>query len=240
MPPDMHIMPTETDMPTTVEALLRLQSWLSPAFPIGAFSYSHGLETAVDDGGIARADDLRVWLEGVLRFGAGRSDAWCLIESWHATADENDTRLLEIANLAAALPGASELGLETRSQGAAFLATVRAVWPHERLATLQAVDGPVALPVSVGVAGAAHGVPLSLLLPLYLNGFVANLVSAGVRLVPLGQPDGQRVVAALEAPVAEIAARALKRKEPDPGSATSMIDICAMRHESQYTRLFRS
>lgn len=227
-------------MPTTVEALLRLQSWLSPAFPIGAFSYSHGLETAIDDGHVADAEHLRAWLEGVLRFGAGRSDAWCLIEAWHAMAQGNAVRLRKVAALAAALPGSAELSLETRAQGAAFLKTVHAVWPHARLAGSGAADIPMTLPVSVGITGAVHDLPLDLLVPLYLNAFIANLVSAGVRLVPLGQTDGQRVVAALEPVVAETAERALRREQSDPGSAAPMVDICAMRHETQYTRLFRS
>ena len=227
-------------MPTTVEALLRLQSWLSPAFPIGAFSYSHGLETAIDDGHVADAEHLRAWLEGVLRFGAGRSDAWCLIEAWHATVQGNAVGLRDVAELAAALPGSAELSLETRAQGAAFLKTVDAVWPHARLAGLGAAEIPMTLPVSVGITGAVHDLPLDLLVPLYLNAFIANLVSAGVRLVPLGQTDGQRVVAALERVVAETAEQALRREQSDPGSATPMVDICAMRHETQYTRLFRS
>ena len=227
-------------MPTTVEVLLRLQSWLSPAFPIGAFSYSHGLETAIDEGHVADADHLRAWLEGVLRFGAGRTDAWCLIEAWHAAADGDTGRLREVAALAAALPGAAELSLETRAQGAAFLKTVEAVWPQARLAALGAADIPMTLPVAVGITGAVHGLPLDLSVPLYLNAFIANLVSAGVRLVPLGQTDGQRVVAGLEPVVAETAETALRRDQSDPGSAAPMVDICAMRHETQYTRLFRS
>ena len=229
-----------TAMPTTVEALLRLQSWLSPAFPIGGFSYSHGLETAIDDGQVGDAEHLRTWLEGVLRFGAGRTDAWCLIEAWHAVADGNVGRLREVAALAAALPGAAELSLETGAQGAAFLKTVQAVWPQARLAALGAADVPMTLPVAVGITGAGHGLPLDLLAPLYLNAFIANMVSAGVRLVPLGQTDGQRVVAALEPVVAETAQEALRREQSDPGSAAPMVDICAMRHETQYTRLFRS
>ncbi len=227
-------------MPTTVEALLRLQSWLSPAFPIGAFSYSHGLETAVDRGHVRDASDLRVWLEGVLRFGAGRTDAWFLVEARQAAVDGDDARLFDVAELASALPGAAELSLETRAQGAAFLGTVRAVWPDPGLGKLEALRAPVTLPVAVGVTGGAHGLAPDPLVALYLNAFVANLVSAGVRLIPLGQTDGQRVVAALEPVVVEAANRALGREDTTPGSATPMIDICAMRHETQYTRLFRS
>ena len=229
-----------TAMPTPVEALLRLQSWLSPAFPIGAFSYSHGLETAIEDGRVTGADDLRRWLDGVLRFGTGRADAWLLVESWHAVAERRDHRLAEVEELAAALPGAAELSLETRAQGAAFLSTVQRVWPHPWFGMLDDRETSPTLPVSVGMAGAAHELPVDLLVPLYLNAFVANVTSAGVRLIPLGQTDGQRVIAALETTVSEVAAAALPRQDPDPSSSALMVDICAMRHETQYTRLFRS
>ncbi|MCB9946875.1 MAG: urease accessory protein UreF [Rhodospirillaceae bacterium] len=226
------------------EALLRLQSWLSPAFPTGAFSYSHGLEAAVDDGLVGNADGLTLWLAGVLRFGTGRTDAWILVETGEAMGSRDDDRLADVAALAAALCGAAELSLESRAQGAAFLGTVRAVWPHDRLAMategLARAQVPVTLPVAVGMAATVHGLPMELVVPLYLNALAANMVSAGVRLVPLGQTDGQRVVAALEPVVAEVAARALRRTDAEPGSAALSVDLCAMRHETQYTRLFRS
>ena len=231
-------------MSADVHGLLRLQSWLSPAFPTGAFSYSHGLETAIDEGLVSDLDGLRHWLEGALHHGVGRTDAWFVVEAAVATQDRDARRLVEVGELASALCGAAELRHETRVQGQAFLATLKAVWPHERLDWATAVlaeDGiPATLPIAAGLAGAAHGIALERFVPLYLGALVANLVSAGVRLVPLGQTDGQRAVAALEPTVAEVAAHALRRTEAQPGSAALIIDLCAMRHETQYTRLFRS
>ena len=227
--------------------LLRLQSWLSPAFPTGAFSYSHGLETAVEDGLVTDRSGLTAWLDGVLRFGVGRTDGWFLTRAQAAMSADDTGRLAEVAAYAAALSGAAELAQETRLQGAAFLATLRAAWPDERLdaaaAALAARQVPTTLPVAAGIAAAVHDVPVALMLPLYLNAFVANLVSAGVRLIPLGQTDGQRTVAALEpvvAAVAAVAAEALESPDERPGSAALMVDLAAMRHETQYTRLFRS
>ena len=224
--------------------LLRLQSWLSPAFPTGAFSYSHGLETAVAEAAVADRDGLVRWLDGVLRFGVGRTDAWVLLETQAAAADGDDRRLIEGAELAAALSGAAELARETQLQGAAFLRTLRAAWPHDRLDAaahlLAAHAVPVTLPVAAGLAAAAFAVPAAQMLPLYLNALIANLVSAGVRLIPLGQTDGQRAIAALEPAVVEIAAAALSEPEDRPGAAAILVDLAAMRHETQYTRLFRS
>ncbi len=228
----------------TATTLLRLQSWLSPAFPTGAFSYSHGLETAVADGIVTDRDGLVRWLDGVLRFGVGRSDAWFLLETHAAAANRDDRRLIEAAALAAALSGASELAQETQLQGAAFLKTLRAAWPHPRLddaAHLLAAQAvPATLPVAAGLAAAAFAVPVAQMLPLYLNALVANLISAGVRLIPLGQTDGQRAVAALEPTVMELAAAALPHRADRPGAAAIAVDLAAMRHETQYTRLFRS
>ena len=237
-----RIMTTDTETP--IVTLLRLQSWLSPAFPTGAFSYSHGLESAVEDGLVADAGDLTTWLTGMLRYGAGRTDAWLLIEAFDTAAERDSTRLVGVAELARALSGASELSMETRVQGTAFLKTVRAAWPMRTLDwavdTLDAAEIPATLPIAAGIAGAAHGLALEALAPLYLNGLVAHLVSAGVRLIPLGQTDGQRVIAALEPIVTEAATRALRRDEASPAGATLMVDFCAMRHETQYSRLFRS
>ena len=221
------------------DALLRLQSWLSPAFPIGAYSYSHGLETAIEQGLVTDRESLTDWLDGVLRFGAGRNDAILLAEAWHAAVSGDRVRLAEVASLAAALPGAAELQLETMQQGGAFAATLRAAWP-EQAAALDQVPGTPPLPVAVAVAAAAETAPLDAVLPMYLQAFAANLVSAAVRAVPLGQSDGQRTIAALEPTVQQVALEAAGTPLDDIGGAALMSDWCAMAHETQDGRLFRS
>jgi urease accessory protein len=98
----------------------------------------------------------------------------------------------------------------------------------------------VALPVAVGVACAGHGIACESALHAFLHALTANWISAGVRLIPLGQTDGQCVLAALEPDVSAAATRALKTPLDELGSAAFRVDIAGMRHETQYTRLFRS
>jgi len=220
------------------EALYRLMSWMSPAYPIGGFSYSHGLEWAVETGAVRTAADLQKWVGAVVGVGSGRMDATLLAAAWRA---EDDATLDEVAELAAALRGTRELALESAQQGAAFLTITRAAWPHPRLEAFAARHGGEApLPVAVGLAAAAHGVPLPPTLTAYLHAFSSGLVSAGIRLIPLGQTDGQRIIAALE-PVIAGAAREAEHTPLDRlGSFTPMVDLSSIHHENQHTRLFRS
>ncbi len=216
-------------------------AWLSPAYPIGAFSYSSGIEWAVEAGDIADATTLERWLAVIIADGSGFCDAVFLAHAYRAAADCDEAALRAVAELAAAFAPSKERQLETTAQGRAFLDTTRAAWPTPALDQLLAVwDGAVALPVAVGVASAGHDVALVSALHAYLHALTANLISAGVRLVPLGQTDGQRVLAALEPVVAATAARALTATLDDAGGAAFRADLASMRHETQYTRLFRS
>lgn len=221
-------------------AALRLQTWLSPAFPIGGFSYSHGLEQAVELGLVQDRQTAADWISTVLRHGSGRSDAILFAAAWRAA----ETGDLEPARLAAALRPTAELALESGQQGGSFVMAVRAVWPDPRLdrwAEALAADRTAAvLPVAVGTVCAFQGIPLDVALPLFVQAFSAGLVAAAVKLVPLGQTDGLRVTAAIEDVVAETAAAAIAADIEDLGSATPMLDLCSMLHETQYTRLFRS
>jgi urease accessory protein len=219
--------------------LYRLMTWLSPGYPVGAFSYSHGLEFAVEEGTLRDAGELRRWLSDLLRWGSGRNDA-ILFRHAHTFA-ERPSALAEIAALAAAFAATSERHLETTAQGRAFAEATIDAWPcHALDRLLRAWDGPLAYPVVVAVAAGGHGLPLEASLHAYLHAFAGNLVSAGVRLIPLGQRDGQRVVAALEAPIAACAEAALVADLDDLGGAAVLADLAAMKHETQYTRLFRS
>ena len=220
--------------------LARLMTWLSPAFPVGGFSYSHGLEWLIETSKIKDAATLGAWIEDVLVHGAGRSDAILLAEAWRAVA-AGDVRLLDaVTELAAAFAPSAERRLETLGQGTAFLLAVRAVWPHPALDPLSRTGAEVAYPVAVGACAAAHGLPLDATAQAFTQAFVANLVSAGVRLIPLGQTDGLRVIARLEPLIPRVVAGALTVGVDDIGSIAVMADIASMRHETQYTRLFRS
>jgi urease accessory protein len=232
-----------SDRKATLEsaALYRLMAWLSPAYPIGAFSYSSGIEWAVEAGDIRDAETLRHWLAAITGEGGGFCDAVFFVQAHRAVVASNDMVLRAVAELASAFAPSKERFQETTSQGRAFLDATRAAWPCEALTRLDAAwQGPVALPVAVGIACAGHGIACEPALHAFLHALAANWISAGLRLIPLGQTDGQRVLAALEPVVAAAAERALVTALDDVGSATFRADIASMHHEAQYTRLFRS
>jgi urease accessory protein len=222
-------------------ALYRLMSWLSPSFPVGAFSYSSGLEWAVEVGDITDAATLRRWLTVVMSEGGGFCDAVIFVHAYRAVVDEDDEALWVMAELAAAFTPSKERHLETCAQGLAFVQCARAAWPCAALDRLAAIwDGPLAYPVAVAVACAGHDIALESALHAFLHAVTANLISAGVRLIPLGQTDGQRALAMLEPVIADTHARALGTTLDALGSAGFRADLAGMRHETQYTRLFRS
>jgi urease accessory protein len=218
-------------------ALYRVMAWLSPAFPTGAFSYSSGLEWAVEAGDVTDEASLRAWLETIIGEGSGFCDAVFFTHAWRAAAQHNAARLREVAELALAFAPTQEKYLETTAQGRAFFETVRAAWPAEGLGRM---DGAIALPIAVAVACAAHAIADKPALACMLQAYAANLVSAGVRLIPLGQTQGQRLLARLECVVVETAARAAATPLNEIGSIALRADLASMRHETQYTRLFRS
>jgi urease accessory protein len=235
---------TMTTATPTEGALYRLMAWLSPSFPVGAFSYSHALEAAVEEKFVTDRASLEAWVGAIVEQGAGRSDAGLFCAAWRAVSADDETAFLDTAELAAALRGTSELALESAGPGAAFLSTVRAAWLDLGIAPwadrLEKAGIAPSYCVAVALAASLAEIPLAASLTAYLHAFAANLVSAGVRLIPLGQTDGQRVIAALAPRIAAAAEVALTRPLEDLGSAAPMVDLLSMRHETQYTRLFRS
>jgi len=227
-------------MRTGERALFRLLSWLSPSFPVGSYTYSHGLETAVELGWVADRAALAAWIEDLVRDGSARNDAVFLTAAWQAACADDADALEAVRARAAVCHATAELRLESVQQGAAFADAVRRAWPAPGIERLAAGNAAIAYPVAVGVTAAAHGVPLRAALHGYLHAFATNLVSAGVRLVPLGQNDGQRALAALEAAVLDTAGEAETATLADLGGCAWVAELCSMRHETQYTRLFRS
>ena len=222
-------------------ALYRLMTWLSPAFPVGAFSYSSGIEWAVEAGDIADAASLSGWLAAMLADGSGFCDGVFLAHAHRAAASRDTNALRDIAELSAALVPSRERQLESTAQGRAFIEIARAAWNCAGLdEMIAACDGAIVYPVAVGVVSAAHAIPLPATMHAFLHAVTSNWISAGARLVPLGQTDSQRVLAQLEPVVAATARRALDASFDDLGSATFRADLASLRHETQYTRLFRS
>jgi urease accessory protein len=222
-------------MKDDTQALLRLMAWLSPAFPVGAFAYSGGLEQAVHDGQVRDPNALQAWLTAILTHGAQWNDAVLLAAAYRAF--DNAERLAEIAELAEALAGSSERHRETLLQGEAFLAAAAVAWPHPVFAR---IGKSTAYPVAVGAVAGAHEIALEATLAAYLHSVASNLVSVAIRCGVLGQRDGVAVLASTEAAISQIAARAAASTLDDLGSAAILADIASLKHETLGTRLFRS
>lgn len=217
---------TITTRMTDAEAIQILAAWFSPAYPVGGFSYSHGLEQAVATGLVSDRDSLQTWTADLLAFGSGRSDAVLLCRA-HREADPGP-----VSEMAEALCPSAERNLETTAQGAAFARTTAAAWNIPVPA--------MAYPVAVGHAARQLELPLAPLVTLFLQAFAANVVSAGLRLIPLGQTDGQRITAALMPLAAKTAAAAMAADPEDIGGVALGADLASMLHETMETRLFRS
>ncbi len=223
-----------TTEPSAGRALLRLMAWLSPAFPVGSFSYSHGLEHAVHDGHVGDDADLRAWIEVLLRYGSAWNDAVLLAEAWRRARGSRD--FTELAGLADALAGSRERQMETLLQGAAFVKAA-SNWPA---GVMKELPEDCAYCVAVGALAGAHGVALADALGAFLQAFASNLAQAGIRLGVTGQQGAVALIAGLEPTVAEVAARAAVSSLDDLGACAMISDVAAMRHETQYSRLFRS
>jgi len=219
------------------QAFLPLFAWMSPSYPVGCYAYSHTLEWAVESGDVTNESTLVAWLTDLMNLGLGRNDAILLSHAYRAVQAGDVPALDEVNELALALSPSAELHLETSQQGRSFLDATGAAWPSP---SLPQIDGEVAYPVAVGMAAAAHGIPLPVTAGAYLFGLVQTLVSAAIRLAPIGQTGGIRVSAALAATVQEIAGQSAGLSLDDIGGATFRADLGSFHHENQYTRLFRS
>jgi urease accessory protein len=232
---------TITNSAYTASASLPLMIWLSPAFPIGSFAYSHALEWAAHAGDLPDADALQSWIDDLLAQGAPRNDAIFLSAAWHATREANAAALCEANDLALALVGSRERHVETTAQGDAFRIAIRATWGNATFARLDAATpGAVAYPVAVGLAAAAHDLDLGATLDAYLIAFVSNVTSAAIRLSITSQTPAQRIIMEALPAIRELAAFAAHATLDDVGGCAFRSDIASMRHETQGTRLFRT
>lgn len=223
-----------TDDRDDLQALLRLMAWLSPAFPVGSFAYSGGLERAVHDGLVADSAGLGDWISTLMQNGSVWNDVVLLVEAHRAGADAQ--RLAAVAELAEALAGSKERHDETLLLGNAFLSAA-AAWPQEIFSMLPA---RTAYPVAVGAIAGAHGIPAEKAAAAFLHALASQMVSAGIRLGVGGQKDGVAILARLEGFFAAMARRVAQSSLDDLGSASVQADIASLRHETQGTRLFRS
>ncbi len=214
-------------------ALLRLMTWLSPAFPVGAFSYSHGVERAIHNGLIHDKASLQNWLNDLLHHGSIWNDAVLFAASWQDAREGKDYG--HIAALGEAMAGSKERHMETMLQGSAFLQAIGHWGPDS-----SELAGEIPYPVAVAIIAARNGVGLEAGLAAFVHGVLSNLVQGAVRLIPLGQSHGIALMAAFEKPIIAAVQRAAISSLDDLGSAAIQSDIMAMQHETQYSRIFRS
>ena len=228
----------------TNEGLSRLINWFSPSFPIGAYSYSRGLESAIEQDFVNNQLNLVDWIGTDLLHGPGWIDAVLFSHVFNAANSENKNTLLDLAALAYALRGSAELALESSAQGKAFARTVSECWSLTEIDEFQqrltARDIEITLPVAAALSCATDKIPLRESLFFYVQANASNLVSAGVRLIPLGQSDGQRALRSLNTSICDAVERAPATALDNLGTSAPMIDLMSMAHETQYTRLFRS
>jgi urease accessory protein len=220
---------------------LPLMIWLSPAFPVGGFAYSHALEWAAEAGDLADPDALQAWLADLIGHGAMRNDAILLSVALQAARDDDTGAFAEANELALALAGSRERFVETSAQGDAFRIAIRSSWRNTTFDRMDAgVEGAIAYPVAVGLAAGAHGQDLGATLDAYLTATISNLTSAAIRLSVIGQTDAQRIIMQALPAIRELAAFAAHATLDDVGASAFRSDIAAMRHETQNTRLFRT
>jgi urease accessory protein len=237
MPP----MPSDAEAALAPNGARLLLIWLSPAFPVGAYAYSHGLESAVARGLVTQRADLEAWLQALIRHGSVHNDLILLVEAMRAATRADGVALTDVNALALALQPSAERYLETAQQGTSFVAAVAAAWPCRAISALRAtIAGDIAYPVAVGVAAAGHAIPMSDTLDAFALAFVQNLVSAAIRLSVIGQTDGQRVLAAVMPAIQRAAAAAAGHTLADLGGAAFSADLASLEHETLYSRLFRS
>jgi urease accessory protein len=214
---------------TEPRQLLQLLAFMSPAFPIGSFAYSHGLEWAIDDGAVTSAEDVRRWIESLLVHGSGWNDALLFA----AAFDANHVARQEIDELALALAASRERALETSDLGQSFAKATAT------LLTEEAKDFQT-YPFAVSAACGDAGIGKHAALLAFLQAFSNNLIAVAVRLIPIGQTKGLEVMRDLMPIITETARRAMASSLGDLGSSTLLSDIAAMKHETQYSRVFRS
>ena len=212
-------------MHTDVKFMTVMQ-WMSPAFPIGAFAYSHGLEWAIDKDHVSNGEKLQKWITDLLEYGSLRTDAIfiSLILRGHDVRKMNE--------LSMALCPAGERLLETKLQGSAFAKVIEDVWQQD--------IGELSLPIAVALAAKNQSIEQDLILPAYLHAFCSNLISAAIRLIPIGQTEGQRIMLELYTTISDLVQTASESEIDDLNSACFFSDVSAMEHEYLQPRIFKT
>lgn len=235
-------MPTDAPLPPS--ALLQLMWLASPALPVGGFSYSEGLEAAVDSGRVGNEAQASQWLQDQLHLSLARADLPLLAQAISAWQAHDAARIAQLNDWMRHTRESSELRQQAEQMGRSLLEWLRnrdatdAADP--RLPTLAALQPAPTWPIAFALAAAQTGAPLAESLLAFAFGWAENLVQAAIKAVPLGQNAGQRILAALAAQIPVVVERALGLGDDERRSFTPMLAILSARHETQYSRLFRS
>lgn len=232
---------TATTIPTATEpALLQLMWLASPALPVGGFSYSEGLESAVEHGWVHDEASAGDWLCDQLALTLARADLPVLAQALVAARAGNAQRLAALDAWVRATRETAELRLQTEQMGHSLVAWLQAVRP-EAAARARALGlAAPTYPLAFALAACAIEAPAGDVLAAYAFGWAENGVQAAVRAVPLGQSAGQRILGRLAAQVPVAVQAALATRDEDRQAFAPMLAIVSARHEIQYSRLFRS
>ena len=229
----------------TIHQTQVLAALFSPSFPIGAFSYSHGIEVAIASGDVVDASTAYDWIETILRGGSGRNDAILMANAYKAVnppafegtdlADARNAEIEVINELAFALSPGAERAQESRELGINFTRILEQVYQLDL-----GLSPPLAYPVAAGIATRYLGCELRLSLSFFLQSFIGNLISVAVRAVPLAQSDGQIILARLMPATAAVADEAARTTLADVGGYAILADHASILHETLETRIYRT
>lgn len=221
------------------DRLLWLLQLASPALPVGAYSYSEGLETLVQSETIGDAIALQHWLEQELRYGAIRLEAAALARSHHSTTHQAFQDIERWNHWLSAVRETEELRSQSWQMGRTLVRLLIDLDPALKPA-LTAAGTPCNFAIAFAIAAAHWQIDPETTVLAYLHTWTTNLINAGVKLVPLGQTQGQKLLAALYPTLQTAALQILQTQDPDLQSCGWGLAIASMQHETLYSRLFRS
>ena len=214
--------------------ILKLLTWNNQAFPIGSYSFSSGLEYAVESNLITTGYELQSWLKNLLNFGSIQTDAILLVEAWKLMKKKKNRNLIELNNFAISLNQSYEKYIENYEQGKSFIKITSDAWNHK----FQSKN--LTFPLAYASSAYQENIKLEDTLISYLHANLCNLLSAGIKLIPLGQTEGQRIQIKLNLYIEEEYKIILKKDMNDIGNCGWVNDIVSMQHENQFTRIFRT
>ena len=221
--------------------LYHLLSWFSPNYPVGSYAYSHGLEYAVETGIVDNIYHLENWIKDLLFYGTGANDAIFINQTYESILSNNYKLFVDIAIMSKSCIPTQEIALESEQQGISFYKVTSATLSSKKFEKLiNSIMSYITYPIVVGCAGALINIKKIHLINSYLHAFISNILSAALRIMPVGQTDIQCLLFKFKKDIQTISINTLSKSIEDIGSSTFMIDWASANHEGQYSRLFRS